>query len=225
MTLPPADFFAAQRACCDGIDHYWQRTATRPGINEHVRVGTGTAMVRVTARAARADEAGIRYQLARRPTAAQIKDLLTDLLVGFAPGAIPRPVARSIIDKNLPPDSDLDGQLGRASNWGMVVPGLPIYIPWDPAEATYIRKTAAHEFGHSVLECTIGARDSTRHKGTTGDWMAQEPNGSYPVPAAPAEIDLMKYTSGPGYDYSRTVAVEEDVLGLIAFARIRLEPA
>jgi hypothetical protein len=80
--------------------------------------------------------------------------------------------------------------------------------------------TAAHEFGHSVLEESEGKATSYGHKGTSS--IFQSPLDTAPAHPATGEIDLMKYFSDDRPDdyFSRAIAAEEDVKRLIGLAAV-----
>ncbi|WP_406346159.1 helix-hairpin-helix domain-containing protein [Streptomyces sp. NBC_00648] len=89
--------------------------------------------------------------------------------------------------------------------------------------------TAAHEFGHTVLEAAGGRDLSWSHKGTVYGspldlWDFQKPSPNATVYPTSGEIDLMKYYKGsePSDLYARTHAAQEDVLRLIALADIQI---
>jgi hypothetical protein len=81
--------------------------------------------------------------------------------------------------------------------------------------------TAAHEFGHRILDSYGGWDYSWEHKGTSGKWI-QQPNSGTSYPAS-GEIDLMKYAENrvPAHDeWDRSVASEQDVKGLLWLTRV-----
>jgi uncharacterized Zn-binding protein involved in type VI secretion len=87
------------------------------------------------------------------------------------------------------------------------------------------KETAAHEFGHLVLneygDGGLIPQYSWTHKSTSTLWQSEKPNN--PMPAA-GEIDLMHYHSTQVYwgdKFSRTVAAENDVKGLVWLARVK----
>lgn len=89
--------------------------------------------------------------------------------------------------------------------------------------------TAAHEFGHSVLEAFGGKELSWGHKGTVNDcllavWNFQSVKDTAPVWPPSGPIDLMKYYREPRpllHDRARrTLAAEEDVKRLIWAASV-----
>ncbi|MDJ0460398.1 helix-hairpin-helix domain-containing protein [Streptomyces sp. H27-C3] len=90
-------------------------------------------------------------------------------------------------------------------------------------------KTAAHEFGHSVLEAWGGKALSWGHKGTVNAnplkfWNFQDFSSSATPHPTTGEIDLMKYytDAGPADFHSRVVAANEDVLRLIGVTGVTL---
>jgi hypothetical protein len=133
----------------------------------------------------------------------------------------------------------------RGCNAGVVIPGMPIYLP---VESGFNRKalaeTCAHEFGHSILKDAFGSHWSEYHKETTGDAFHQDPIGPSAVdyPNPPSEIDLMKYyhKDPKPSDYweddparagwrrrtytetGRTLATEDDVRALISVAAVEI---
>lgn len=86
------------------------------------------------------------------------------------------------------------------------------------------RETAAHEFGHSVLESFGGRKFSWRHKGTSSFTQRRLPlSPRYPTFGP---IDLMFYhqrTGRPPNYYNRVIAVEDDVRRLIALYSIEFD--
>lgn len=88
--------------------------------------------------------------------------------------------------------------------------------------------TAAHEFGHAILEAFGGKSLSWGHKGTVGAnplafWSFQDALPTAPsYPPAPAEIDLMYYykDGAPPDLYDRLIAAEEDIRRLIWIAAV-----
>jgi hypothetical protein len=87
------------------------------------------------------------------------------------------------------------------------------------------KETAAHEFGHLILneygDGGLIPEYSWTHKDTSTLWQDEKPNN--PMPAA-GEIDVMHYHSTQLYwvdKLSRTAAAPQDVKGLIWLARIK----
>ncbi|MEU8526412.1 helix-hairpin-helix domain-containing protein [Streptomyces sp. NPDC048629] len=90
-------------------------------------------------------------------------------------------------------------------------------------------KTAAHEFGHSVLDAWGGKGLSWGHKGSVNAnpfkfWNFQDYSPSATAHPATGEIDLMLYYTDakPADYYSRVKAAEEDVLRLIGITGVTL---
>ncbi|MCF2531010.1 helix-hairpin-helix domain-containing protein [Yinghuangia soli] len=89
--------------------------------------------------------------------------------------------------------------------------------------------TAAHEFGHAILEAWGGKALSWGHKGTVNAnpfkfWNFQDPSPSATAYPATGEIDLMKYYTGsePADYATRVIAAEDDVLRLIGVTSVTL---
>lgn len=83
--------------------------------------------------------------------------------------------------------------------------------------------TAAHEFGHSVLEETGGRQFSWTHKGSTT--LFQKTHDASPIyPTAPGEIDMMLYYADedPHDLTSRSHASNNDILRLISLGKVVL---
>lgn len=88
------------------------------------------------------------------------------------------------------------------------------------------KETAAHEFGHTVLEESRGRGYSWGHKGTSNP-ILQTTLSSAPTYPATGEIDLMYYYNGnrPTDYYSRIIAAEEDVKMLIWLGQVDFDEA
>ncbi|MEA1933719.1 MAG: hypothetical protein U9N60_04720 [Thermodesulfobacteriota bacterium] len=86
--------------------------------------------------------------------------------------------------------------------------------------------TAAHEFGHTVLEESRGRGYSWGHKGTSNP-ILQTVYSSSPTYPTTGEIDLMYYYNGnqPTDFFSRVIAVEEDVKMLIWLCQVDFDEA
>ncbi len=85
------------------------------------------------------------------------------------------------------------------------------------------RYTAAHEFGHTVLQEAGGTAFSWTHKGTTTK--TQQSHAKTPLyPPSPAEIDMMNYyaDSEPTDFYKRVHASNDDILRLLSLGRVQL---
>ncbi|SDP95078.1 PAAR domain-containing protein [Ectopseudomonas guguanensis] len=87
------------------------------------------------------------------------------------------------------------------------------------------KETAAHEFGHLVLneygDGGLIPQYSWTHKSTSTLWQSEKPNNPMPVTG---EIDIMHYHSTQVYwkdRFSRMVASENDVKGLVWLGRIK----
>lgn len=83
------------------------------------------------------------------------------------------------------------------------------------------QETAAHEIGHEIILAFGGHSYSKGHKGSS-TILTQSPNPNMPYPES-GEIDLMKYSSDPFIPkdyYTRVIAAEKDVLGLIWLSKI-----
>jgi hypothetical protein len=89
------------------------------------------------------------------------------------------------------------------------------------------RYTGAHEIGHEILKyVNLNNPDySFKHKGSS-DYSETKKikEGGFDYPKS-GEIDLMKYYNNTPhtYDFSRIVAEQNDVLGLIWLTKIKMK--
>lgn len=106
------------------------------------------------------------------------------------------------------------GYLEYSNGWG--------YQQESDEDKTFT-ETAAHEIGHEILKDYNGDNYSYKHKGSS-TYSDTKPvsEGGEEYPQA-GEIDLMKYYNDEPYnkDYSRIVAAEEDVTGLVWLSGIK----
>ncbi len=129
-----------------------------------------------------------------------------------------------------------DKEFSRSHNSGII--DASIFYNWGywqqvafDADQEF-RETAAHEFGHAILEAYGGKDLSWGHKGTVGSsllkfWNFQAPLDTAPYYPASGEIDLMKYyhekSPMPADYYARVVAAEEDVKRLMWLGRLEFD--
>ncbi len=179
-----------------GIEHYWSRNGSRPnGIGAPIRTTNGEMEITVIAD------------------------------VNGHPGA-----------RDFPLIEKLDANFGRSTSFSMFKKIYHNAGFWDAARYptgfadSDLEHTAAHEFGHLVLndygDGGLIPEYSWSHK-QTSSVLTQSPNDNHPVPGN-GEIDVMHYHSdyprGPqGYQnyWSRSVASEQDVKGLLWLSRVR----
>lgn len=94
---------------------------------------------------------------------------------------------------------------------------------WDKSKSDQVFKyTFSHEIGHELLLAFGGQVYSKGHKSTSGI-VLQSPNSGTTYPRA-GKIDVMKYAEEnenkiSGF-YSRSVADEKDVIGLLFISGI-----
>lgn len=93
------------------------------------------------------------------------------------------------------------------------------YYDDDSSAEKDFKYTAAHELGHEILSAFGGGEYSMKHKGTS-TFIFQERLSSSTLPES-GEVDLMKYYNGE--DLTRTIAAEEDVIGLIWLSKIEID--
>jgi len=81
---------------------------------------------------------------------------------------------------------------------------------------------AAHEVGHEILKFYAGALYSYGHKGSSTIW-SQEVKPEMPNYPISGEIDTMCYYQNyiPPWEHKRSVAAENDVLGLIWLTQLK----
>jgi uncharacterized Zn-binding protein involved in type VI secretion len=181
-----------------GIERYWSRNGSRtPGIGAAIQTAKGAYKVTVVAD------------------------------VNAEPSA-----------KNFPLIEALDADFGRSTSFAMF---KKIYhnqgfwsaarYPADFADGDF-EHTAAHEVGHLILneygDGGLIPEYSWSHK-KTSTVLTQSPLENHPVPGS-GEIDVMHYhsdyPSGPsGYQnfWSRSVASEQDVKGLLWLTRVQFD--
>lgn len=84
--------------------------------------------------------------------------------------------------------------------------------------------TAAHEFGHSVLQTAGDTHFSVTHKGSTTIWQKTH-DASPTYPPSPDEIDMMFYysESDPADFYSRVRASDGDILRMLSMCGVELD--
>ncbi|SDN49337.1 PAAR domain-containing protein [Pseudomonas jinjuensis] len=137
--------------------------------------------------------------------------------------------------KDFPLIELLDVDFGRSTSFAMFKKiyrnsGYRTALGWPSSAIDEdFAHTAAHEFGHLVLN-EYGDRGlipnySWSHK-STSTVLTQSPVGNHPLPAG-GEIDLMHYHSDDPRtmaDYwARSIASEQDVKGLIWLSRVQFD--
>ncbi|MFZ4861157.1 hypothetical protein ACL9RF_03145 [Sphingobacterium sp. Mn56C] len=115
-------------------------------------------------------------------------------------------VARRVICYNV-------GYIQYGGGWG---------YEREAYEDIKFRETVAHEIGHEILKAYGGTIYSYGHKGTV-NLITQNKNSNAPLYPTSGEIDIMPYYQNrvPIQDFSRFVAHEKDVLGLIGLSKLK----
>lgn len=200
--IDPISYGALENMAKEGIEFYWSRKGDRaPGIADPIRSGSDNYKVKV-----RAD-------------------------VNLTPKA-----------KDFPLVENLTSNGGRSTSFGVFrkihhnigyaytkfVSETKNPSLWPTGKrfaAELFKQTAAHEFGHLILneygDGGLIPLHSWTHKNTSTIWQTENPNSPMPKEG---EIDLMKYYSTYLYwedRFNRTAASEEDVKGLIWLSRVK----
>jgi uncharacterized Zn-binding protein involved in type VI secretion len=195
--IPPTTFSTLERWAKEGIEHYWSRNNTRePGIAENIASALGNYIVNTS------------VDLSSTPKAPGFK-LIENLTVNDM---------RSF---SLWPARKIVYNVGWSYDALKSKKDIPKNFYQHYAEQLF-RETAAHEFGHLILNSYSGELTySSTHKGSSNS--KQDVPIDKPPPAS-GEIDLMRYyTPGTLTQQKlllRTTAIEEDVKGLIWLSRV-----
>ncbi|MFZ4861160.1 hypothetical protein ACL9RF_03160 [Sphingobacterium sp. Mn56C] len=124
---------------------------------------------------------------------------------------------------------ELEALYGKRGSWSVICFNVG-YIEhehgWDYHDVyetkLLFREIAAHEIGHDILAYYAGDAYSSSHKGTS-DIDTQIINPDAPCRPATGEFDLMQYYQDTlsSKDLFRSVAAEEDVLGLLWLSKVK----
>ena len=200
--IDPASYPALETLAKEGIEFYWSRNGDRaPGIADPIQTGASSYRVKVNADV---------NQLPKAKNFPLVENLTAD-------GG--RSTSFGVFRK-------IHHNLGYAYTKFVSETKNPSLWPTGKRFTDELfKQTAAHEFGHLILneygDGGLMPTHSWTHKNTSTLWQTEKPNN--PMPKV-GEIDLMRYYSTYLYwedRFSRTVASDDDVKGLIWLSRVQ----
>jgi len=199
------DFAALKSLAVEGLERYWGRNASN-GRSVLTPDGTYTVTIKPVMTEARAmDDIALVYNT-NRDWGRSSNPATVENVTSFFAQVVPEQIIYNV------------GFLSVNDKWRDISPS-------DADEE--FRETVAHETGHEILQTYGGTNYSYGHRGSstliTQDTKPVVDGGvGYPTTGDGREIDLMMYYNGypPSDYYSRLVASEKDVVGLIWLSRV-----